>query len=363
MKYFKKTQIAVGAVMLATVGIAMSTAQAESLLAPLVIQGTNGWNTYFAFKVGKIPTNAAGQGRIHYTYLRKNVGLGAGMGIGALEKLTQACEMENNWGSATPGDIIYQRADGAKQYYTAQPAADASLPNGYTAGPFVGMMVISTGNDQDGDMSGFGYLVNAAAGAILDYKLLNNHHSRADGDFSIGFISKTAIDYMWLSSNPTGPVAAPVTGWTTSVTGPDMAKHGTQADGKEYSSWYDATVRISQQRRGDNDSPTDMVDGVFDNDEVVISGSRPLVITCMGTYSHSAFITPLQNTGTQWGGWTRKSVTDITPADPNYEDRKASGAFTYRSDSNVIGFSNYTTLQVETGGHLAKGHNHVNRPY
>ena len=363
MEIFKKAQIA-GAVMLATAGVAMSTAQAESLLAPLVVEGTNGWHTYFAFKMGKTATNAAGESKIHYTYLRKNVGAGAGLGIGALSVLDQACEMENNWGKGTPGDIVYQRADAAKQYYTGQVAADGSVPNGYTAGPFVGMIVISTDNDQDGDMSGFGYLVNAAAGAVLDYKLLNNHHSRTDGDFSIGFISKTAIDYMWLSTNPNGPVNAPVTGWTTSVTGPDMAKHGTQADGKEYSSWYDATVRISQQKRSaGTDSPTDIIDGVFDNDETPISGSRPLKITCMGTYSHSAFITPLQNTGTPWGGWTRKSVVDVTPADPNYENRMASGAFTYRSDSNVVGFSNYTTLQVETGGHLAKGHNHVNRPY
>ena len=364
MKIFKKVQTA-GAVgvMLVAAGVAMSTAQAESLLAPLVIEGTGGWHTYFAFKMGRTATDSKGNSEIHYTYLRKNVGTAAGLGVKALLEHDQPCEIEDNKGVGSPGDIIYQRADGVKEYYTGLPATDASSPAGYTAGPFVGMIVIDTQDTQDGNMSGFGYLVNATGPTILDYKLLNNHHSKDSGDFSIGFISKTAVDFMWLSTNPNGPAKAPVTGWTLAVTGPDMSKHGT-VGGLEYSSWYDATVRVSQQARGSNDSPSAIVAGAYDNDETVISGNRPFTITCMGSFSHSAFLTPLQNAGSQWGGWTRKSIQAVPVTDGTYEPRKTSGAFVYRSDSDALnGLSAYTTMQVETGGHLAAGHNHVNRPY
>jgi len=149
------------------------------------------------------------------------------------------------------------------------------------------------------------------------------------------------------------------------VTGPDMAKHGLQPDGTQWSSVYNATVNISQQRRGANTSPAEMVAGTFDNDEVVISGDLPFSVTCMGSFGHGAFLTPLQNLSTQWGGWTRKSIVGQA-GDPavGYEARTATGAIVYRADSDRLdGLSPYTTMQVETGGHLAAGHNHVNRPY
>lgn len=383
MKSFRKAQIA-GAVMLATAGVAVSTAQAESLLAPLVIQGTNGWNTYFAFKMGQTSSN-----RIHYTYLQK------GNTVGALIEYTQGCQISDNTGAGSPGDMIYQRADGAKMYYTGLGLttnaidpntgnlvdADKSSPNGFSTGPFVGMIVLNTDNDQDGDMSGFGYLVNPVGPTILDYKLLNNHHSTTEGDFSIGFISKTAVDFMWLSSVPNGGSLipphvdfagnvipggiVPVTGWTLSVTGPDMAKHGLQADGTQWSSMYNATVNVSQQRRGGNTSPAEMVAGAFNNDEVVVSGDLPFPVTCMGSFTHNSFLTPLQNLSTQWGGWTRKSIVGQVGAPAaGYEARTATGAIVYRADSDMLnGLSAFTTMQVETGGHLAAGHNHVNRPY
>lgn len=359
------------------------------MLAPIVIQAS-GWSTYFAFKMGNVSND-----QIHYTYLKK------GSSVGDLLKHGKSCEMDNNYGKGSKGDMIYQRADGAKMYYTGLGLAsratnsntgfyvdaDGSSPNGYSTGPFVGMMVIDTVDGQDGDMSGFGYLVHAGSTTILDYKLLNNHHSTESGDFSIGFISKTAIDFMWLSSAPNGGSfyapgsiygpggvvlpgvvpggIVPVTAWTLSVTGPDMSKHGLQTDGKQYSNFYASTVKVSQQRRHNNTSPATMIAGVYNNDEVPISGDRSFKVTCMGSFTHTAFMTPLQNLSTQWGGWTRKSIQTVTDSPvAGDEARMASGAIVYRADSdNVTGYSPYTTMQVETGGHLAAGHEHVNRPY
>jgi len=363
MKILKKAQIA-GAVMLAVAGVAVGTAEADSLLAPIVVQSSaggidngEGWSTYFAFKMKGSNSFGNGGDAIHYTYIKK------GTSLADLEDLDKVCTMENNMGKGSKGDMIYQRADGTKMYYTGQIPIDGSAPNGYSAGPFAGMMVIddvSQLGKQDGDMSGFAYLVHPAEPTVLSYKLLNNHHSKESGDFSIGFISKTAVDFMWLGSSPTAPALAPVTAWTLAVTGRDMTRH----EGS-YNSTYGLTVRVSQKRRGENDSPEDAVKGAYNNDEVVISGDRELKVTCMGSFSHSAFLTPLQNAGSQWGGWTRKSIIAQPDAYAGPDTPKvASGAIVYRADSNdVMGYSTYTTMQVETGGHLAAGHNHVNRPY
>lgn len=360
-KVFLKKARLVSAVMIATAGMSFGTvAQADSLLAPLVISdAAAGFETYFALKMKGSQSFSAGGDNLHYVWIKK------GTSVNDLGSLGTPCLVEDNTGRGSKGDVVYQSVRTAGALYTGGFAFDGSSPATYSAGDFVGMTVISdVSNESDGgsgtpegDMSGFGYIVNAALGSYQDYKLLNNHHSAEDGNFKTGFISKHVVDFMWMGSSANA--GTPITGWTMSVTGPDMSKHT-----GGYNSTYGLTVKVSQDQRDGEDSPENAIAGAYDNDESIVSGDRPMFITCMGTFTKSGFLTPLQNSSSQDGGWTRKSIIPQADAYAGTNTAKvASGALTYRADTATVVPGPSTTLQIETGGHLAPGNNHANRPY
>ena len=407
------------AVMLATGGLALGTAQADSLLAPVVINDTvagvpmgapgtgivpaSGFLTYFAIKVRGATSFGAGGDQLHYIWIKKGTsllnlydptGLLRDTNGDAVNYRNTPCTMENSPGGTSRNDMIFQqtsnyglatnnvRPSGVPYDNAAPPVVpgsvgrDLSTPSAYP-GDFVGMTVISDvanlgggSGSPEGDMSGFAYIVNTNNGDVADYKLLNNHHSAEEGDFSIGFISKHAVDFAWLS---TGLPGIPLftanradrvkTGWTVSVTGPDMAKHS-----GAYNNIYGLTVQISQQQRSGEDSPQNMGVGAYDNDERPISGDNPVNVTCMASLNVNDILTPFQIANSTNGGWMRKSIIPLADAYAGtYTPKTARGAIVYRSDSIDIdgpgGFRADRTMQVETGGHLAPGANHVNRPY
>lgn len=397
------------AVMLATGGLALGTAQADSLLAPVVINDTvagmpmgapgsapitsvpSGFLTYFAIKVRGATSFATGGDRLHYIWIKKGTsifnlydptGLLRDTNGDAVNYRNTACTMENSTGGTSRNDLVFQETSntvlGTNNVYPSGVAnlTDQSTPSAYP-GDFVGMTVISDvanlgggSGSPEGDMSGFAYIVNTANGDVADYKLLNNHHSSAEGDFGIGFISKHVVDFAWLSNGRPGiaPFTATQpnrvkTGWTVSVTGSDMAKH-TGA----YNSTYGLTVQISQQQRGGEDSPQNMGAGAYNNDEGIISGDNPVNVTCMASLNVRDILTPFQESSTPNGGWMRKSIIPLADAYAGtYTPKTARGAIVYRSDSiDIDGVGPLRadrTMQVETGGHLAPGANHVNRPY
>jgi len=389
MEILQKARIA-GAVMLATAGVAVGTAQADSLLAPLVISASN-YQTYFNFKVpdgqNKLSPVGAYSDTIHYTWIKKGVSLGA---LTNPEHRMDACTITDNMGKTSANDMIFQDSDG-NVATPSQPAAgvhpDSSTPNGYDATPFVGMAVITdSANTQDdaehpeeGGMSGFAYIVNTATGDIQDYKLLNNHRSIKAGDFSSGFVAKKSVDLSWMGSaqaTAEGDSIFPQTGWTVMVTGPDMAQ-----DGGDYSSVYDASVVLSQDTRKVNgvtdatqDSPQAALaaydingvgsKGVVNNDEGYSSGELKIEITCMGSFTRDDLMDAQLLADTKYGGWARLSISPTDGTD-GVAPHKASGAMVYRADAFAVPphATPVLTMQVETSGHLTKGKNHPNRPF
>ena len=305
MNIFSKSQLA-GAVFLATAGIAAGTAQADSLLAPLVVDDST-WDTYFAFKMqGANGFNLARRptDKIHYTWIQKGtewvhlltdyVDLNGPADNDDVAYGPRPCTMYDNYGAGTANDVIFQNAQGVSGTIinVGGPAIDNSVPNGYNngvpvpvfdangnqlgTGAFAGMVVIddvanvdTTGQGStapEGNLSGFAYVVNPTLNLVLDYKLLNNHHRAGSGDFSIQFISKHVVDLMWLPDNGINwnLVPAPnngtttydqfnvpgggtlnrnhTTNWYAAVTGPDMSKH-TNAQGG-YNSTYGLQVTL-----------------------------------------------------------------------------------------------------------------------
>ena len=408
-KYINKARLA-GAVMLATMGVAAGTAQAESLLAPLIINNTTATQnveTFLQYKVGFLagaPLNKDGFATTHYHWIQKNWNDGnfftgkpqVGNVIGNIPVLAapddvignyykrpkKACRVKNDFGKMTPKDMIYQstrahlengvyattvipstNAASMAQYGITQPMHwddQSSAPS--WIGNFLGMLVIddvSSGNDEEGNMSGFAYVVDALNGYMLDYKLINNHRSTKSGDFSAGFMSKKSIDYSWL------PDAVAQTEWYTAVMSDDMTFAAEQNPG----SVYDASVMIgSQPRDKGQSSPQEITKnskGVFDHDENFRSGAPDYEVTCLSGYDRSAFLFSDQVIFTSEGGWTRRS---ITPWNEGHFST-ASGALTYKLErSNVTipqSVFRPVSWQVETSGHLSNGRsgNHANRPY
>lgn len=318
-------------------------ASADSVLAPLVIGVQNGAQTFFSIKArgtgaanARFASSAASD--LHYVWFQK------GTSINDLYNLNSACTVSNNNGRISAWDMVFQRAVGDETainnsngtYTTAANlvSGDKSSPNFYSAGSFVGFAVITDVANKnanpavkdlanEGELSGFGYVVDAANSFVLDYKLLNNHRSKVEGDFSAGFISKKSIDYSWL------PIATSTTEWLTVVTGDDMLKAESGA-GK-----YDATVYISQDTASGSVSPRLPMggSGVYDNDETVISGATGLRVTCMGVYNRSALMNTLQLSGTVNGGWTRMSIQNSATTGAGASTTQvASGAITYKAE-------------------------------
>ncbi len=382
-KMLNKTRVA-AAVMVATLGVAAGTAQADSLLAPLIINTSAGAasapyaagpvSTYLNIKVkGANKFNLLGnpQDPLHYVWIKK------GTSIASLGHLSAPCQMINNNGLTSANDMIFQDTNvaGTSWLPSGNGAPDASRPNAYTAGDFVGMVVVSdaanTGSkgsgDPEGDMSGFGYIVDAASGDVVAYKLLNNHHSAKDGDFSAGFTSKKVVDFAWMSSVGAGRGVA--TGWTAVVTGPDMSQHV-----GAFSDKYDATVSFSQKTHPDGTQDSPLINGqsgVFNNDEGFTSANPSLKVTCMGSFTRATLLggDPQLLADTANGGWLRMAIAPYNaPAPAPATSHRATGAVVYRDDVINAGGAHASplgqhTMQIETSGHLAKGANHANRPY
>jgi len=379
MEILQKARIA-GAVMLATAGVAVGTAQADSLLAPLVIDGS-GYETYFNFKM--LGANAAAPGagtdNIHYTWIRK------GPTLASLSYSNRAtgCEMFDINGTGSLNDMIFQQVDQVGNIATpAGSHSDLSSPAGhaYPVDSFVGMAVISDMSNvapnvgsipaqPEGQMSGFAYIVNTATGDIQDYKLINNHRSAADGDFSAAFTSKKSVDLAWMGSaagNVLFPGDLAQTGWTIMVTGPDMSQ-----DRGLYSSTYDASVTLGQDPRTENllaavpaqDAPLAGLKGVYDNDERFYSGEVTGNVTCMSTFTRADLMSAAQTYSTRNGGWTRLSISTVDGVS-GVTKHRSSGALVYRADRFNMGLNGLKiTMQPETSGHMTTGRNHPNRPF
>lgn len=379
-----------GAVAAAVAGSLMvsGVASADSLLAPLVI-GTSNVQTYFAFKVrGAGTVNQAWAGSasaLHYTWFKK------GTSISALTDLTTGCDVENSTGAVSSYDMVFQPAVVAPTVGGDVPPIDKSKPSSYAGGNFVGFAVLTdmanANNDKDvknlaneGEMSGFAYVVDASNGMVLDYKLLNNHRSKVEGNFSAGFISKSSIDYSWL------PTTVADTQWLTVVVGKDMTKAEAVGSWKgtvEITQGKSALDSISPSVPTDTPATNNMEVGVYDNDERVWSGNKALKVTCMGMYDRSAFLLSAQQAQTVKGGWRRAAII----AD---EATGASGAITYKMEElTIASFATSSdkpeaalsdaglvapipgskgikaiSFQVETSGHLSSSPEaHPNRPY
>jgi len=250
MKILKKAQIA-GAVMLAVAGITANTVQADSLLAPLVVDDST-WDTYFALKLGGKKGGDQPLGTIHYTWIQKGtewvhlmtdyVDLGSShLDDDNVYYGKKACRMYDNWGVGTENDLAFQSVaarsgypnDGREGWVgNVYSSNDGTIVNGYNNGAsvaippkvvegktynalgqgrFAGMAVIDYDPGVDysglgskapeGNFAGFAYVVNPTLNLMLDYKMLNNHHRAKSGDFSIQFISKHVVDLMWLPDN------------------------------------------------------------------------------------------------------------------------------------------------------------------
>lgn len=405
-KILNKARLA-GAVMLATAGVAAGTAQADSLLAPLVIYDTTGGNagtnTYFAMKLrgSGIPDQFNLDGGVlndtlHYYYIQKTTGMGAGAntGVTSIQDLhtyagTGGCHVQNNSGRVSSWDVVFQSATGGNYI------GDNSAPNGWdvAAGDFYGMMVMDDQSNlpeingdgtlasrriDEGEFSGFAYIVNTNIGMMLDYKLINNHLSKQSGDFSPGYISKQSIDWMWLPAsntrtpNPIGAGFQERTAWYTAVTGKGMSRAAENTPG---SRWDEVVTFTQQPTAGKQDIQTEITakssvsgSGAYNNDEDVVSGDKDLTIKCLGLYDRSDFLTSLQIPATNNGGW--KPVHVVATSNSGLDTVAGRGALTYRFD-DVNGFFNSgipdigITMQVETGGNRNAGGfgSHPNRAY
>lgn len=351
---------------------------ADSLLAPLVIDDNN-FETYFSFKVAgeKNSVGRLNANTIHYSWIKK------GSSISNLKDLRRPCTIINNKGKISANDMVFQDSQGN----VATPAGshnDRSQPNGYNASNYVGMVVITdlnnTKSDEaqtngEGGMSGFAYIVNTATGNIQDYKLINNHHSLEDGNFSNGFTSKKSVDLSWLGGGASinGFAGTAVkTDWLAVVTGPDMAQ-----DGGLFSSTYDPSVTLSQNTRTSNgaiDATQESPQlsnlgygqkGIMGNDEGFTSGNISTTITCMGLFNRADIMDPQLLADTSSGGWVRLSISPSDGAS-GVSPHLATGALVYRMDSFVLPsfpLSRVVTMQPETSGHLASGRSHTNRPF
>lgn len=340
-----------------------SMVSADSVLAPLVIGLDGGANnagvqTYFSIKArgaGTVNARMASTTDLHYVWFKKNTGANAGAGAGALLDLNQPCEVSNNNGRVSPWDMVFQRAVGSVSNNTptaqmnllgetapgANDALDASRPNGYTAGDFVGFVVITDKANvnsnpavkdlaNEGELSGFGYVVDPTNNLVLDYKLLNNHRSKVEGDFSAGFIAKKSVDFSWF------PQQMAFTQWLAVATGEDMLKADSGAGA------YDATVLFSQDTAAGSVSPQLPTggSGVYNNDEVVTSGGVNARVTCMGVLNKDNIMSTLQLADTINGGWKRMSIQNSAtrtvvnngvPATVN-TTQVASGAIVYKAE-------------------------------
>lgn len=371
-----------GAVAAAVAGSLMvsGVAGADSVLAPFVVGidgggAAAGMQTYLSIKArgnGTVNARMASSSLtdLHYVWFKK------GSTIPSLYNLGAPCEVSNNNGRVSPWDMVFQRTVGnvagtgtgnmniwGVAPGTTTPLRDASQPNGYTAGDFVGFVVITDeANDNDnpavkdlaneGELSGFGYVVDPSHSVVYDYKLLNNHRSKVEGDFSAGFISKKSVDFSWF---PQGIALS--TEWLTVVAGEDMLKADSGAGS------YDATVYLSQDTASGSVSPQLPTggSGVYNNDEKVTSGAKNLRVTCMGIIDKTNLLSTLQLSDTMNGGWKRMSIqnsttraTDVGGNSDTNTTQTASGAIIYKAEALSFDTPPVTSeLFIPTGSTLS----------
>ncbi len=335
-------------------------ASADSLLAPLVVGIDGGEQTYFSIKMrgnGAANHAMASKSPLHYVWFKK------GTTGDDLYNLSKPCDVSSSTGYGSPWDMIYQRAVVANPGGTANLAGpdsfmntplggnveDKSSPKAYSAGNFVGFVTITDMQNvnadpavknlsNEGEISGFAYVVDTTNSAVMDYKLLNNHRSKVEGDFDAGFISKKSVDFSWM------PTAMAHTEWLTVAISDDMSKN-TDSSGS-----YDATVLLSQNTLSGSLSPqipTGNQSGAYNHDEVVVDGGKNLKVTCMGKYVKGAFLNAHQDVETEWGGWKRMSIADTATTSAGVAtSSRATGAITYKSE-----FVNFAPFDfVDTNG-------------
>lgn len=370
MKNKINTKVLAASVCLACMS-GVTSVQADSLLAPLVISDiANGFETTLSYKVrgtgvadhgwARFGANENNISKLHYIWLQK------GSTIGAMFNRTSGCNHVDNNGTVSPWDMVSQTVNPALQALAQNPSSDATLgtlaggsPGGSVANPatpFYGMAVLddvaslAANGNVEGNSSGFAYVINYFTGMMLDYKLVNNHKTAASGDFSAGFTRKTSVDLSW------NPLNRDLTLWLAVATGPGMTA-GTGWGG---------TINISQATNtslGAQAAPTvphGGSTGVYDNDEVNLSGDTPLSITCMGMFTRGNFMNSTQLAGTVNGGWTRKSIVG---------SNGSTGGMVYKAELKLIPSlltgSAVTAFQSETSGHLSTSGlgPRPNRPY
>lgn len=370
-KIFLKKALA-SSVCAAALSLGSMSAHADSLLAPLIMSdlGGSGFITTLSLKVrgtgaadhqwARFGANASHLTPLNYTWLRKSSNL-AGM-----FNLNSACVHENNTGTISPWDMVFQAVNPGLNFL-----AGVELPvapdggntiTGHPTVPFYGMVVIDDAANEDstyttassttrpyevgeGDMSGFAYVMHLPTGIMFDYKLLNNHRSKASGDFAAGFTSKRSVDLSW------NPLNRDTTVWLGVATGTGMT------DGNNWG----GTITLSQNTLAGQISPAGPVapahaTGVYDNNETVTSGDTNTAITCMGFFTRGNFLNATQNANTLNGGWTRKSIAGTNGA---------TGGLIYKAEAKAIFGNTVAAFQSETSGHLRASANgpHPNRPF
>jgi hypothetical protein len=348
-------KVLAASICVAASGFSVTTASADSLLAPLVISDTaNGWETLISLKVrGNGAVNGrwanVAQSDLHTTWMRK------GNNLASLFNTTGPCTHENTTRRVSAWDMVIHTVDPANQFFAQTAGVDNSQPTGAAVStPFYGFAVLddSAGINgaQEGDASGFAYVNNYILGMMLDYKLLNNHKSTVSGDFAgQGFTNNSSADLSW------NPVDRDMTLWL-----------GLATSGNMTANVYNGTVTLGQATfNALSAAPTIPVGGgtgVYDNDEQIISGDVRLPITCMALFGRKSFLNNSQLSNTGQGGWKRVSLTG---------SNGATGGKIFKAEVKIIntalsGGSNLvTSFQPETAGHLftGTGSTHANRPY
>lgn len=327
---------------------AATQVNADSLLAPLVVSDAAlGLETFLALKVEGNGTPDAQFGvtnTLHYYWYEF-------LDLGGPTQGQNTCPESNTTGLVSPWDMVFQSVGSASGTNVQVPAGDQSAAQ-FVPGPFTGFMIlddevggVSVANE--GNFSGFAYIVNLGTGDIAEYKLLNNHLSTDSGDFSAGFISKKAADFSWWPTN------VMTTAWVVLAVGNSMT--GNPAWG--------GVVDINQQGGATlGGIPKAQIPfaglGAYDNDERVWSGDPPVNIVCMDIIDRTDLLTGFQQVGTANGGWTRKALVGSAGAN---------GAIVLKIET-LVGGAGTTNLMltVETAGHLGVNDDPgtvVNRPY
>lgn len=347
----------------AALGLGMAaSANADSLLAPWVKASKDlGVQTYLMLKVQGWGWPDAGwedfeniqvTNKLHYYFFQWDGKEGSADG-------GKPCKKFDKRGTTSPWDMVYQSISTAPAGYTG-PAGDMSEPV-QDIGDFDGFLIVDdeictapgncTSVANEGNFTGFAYVVDLTQGLVADYKMLNNPQSTASGNFNHPSIAKQVADLLWW------PQDTILTKWLVLAVGPYMTSGGEGKAPSNAKAWGGEVdiYHINQttwQSKLPGPDPFGGQVGVYDNDEVLLSGFTDKNIICMGWVYPDELMGSSQLGYTANGGWTR--VAFVT----NQKD--TTGAVIYRQDSSdALGFPIYTWTH-ETAGRPTWG---VNEPY